>query len=161
LHLSMRMICPVNTRAGYWAKLATMTAMKNAFDNHNNSGGLYGVVTPSYIFHDLVMVGMRDVGTQQTKQVQVEWQIDFMKPLVTLTDASSAYNSAMKQIDSGVQTNGATSGPAASVGPAVWDTAGGAYYGPPGIGSDTVATINQAAGISANTGPPINFPGQP
>lgn len=143
LHLSMRMICPVNTTAGYYTKLATMTAMKMAFDQHNNSGGLYSIMTLSYIYTNCVMVGMRDVGAEGTKQVQVEWQIDFMKPLVTLADATQTYNNAMGQINSGVQTNGQPSGPS-STAPGPGDvgggTAGGAATTPqPQLGPEGVA----------------------
>lgn len=164
LHLSMRMICPVNTTAGYYTKLATMTAMKNTFDQHNNSGGTYAIMTLSYIYSDCVMVGMRDVGSHQTKQVQVEWQIDFMKPLISVSTGAQSLNSQMNPINNGVQNNGASTSPNAAVG-SPWADAAGAYYGPPGIGSDTVASINQTASVSSAVGgiggPPINFPGQP
>jgi hypothetical protein len=128
------MICPVNTEAGYYTKLATMTAMKMAFDQHNNSGGTYSIMTLSYIYTNCVMVGMRDVGAEGTKQVQVEWQIDFMKPLISLADATQTYNNAMGQVNSGVQTNGQPSGPSAtSPGPAdvVGPPAGSSSNTPP------------------------------
>jgi hypothetical protein len=165
LHLSMRMICPVNTTAGYYTKLATMTAMKNAFDAHNNSGGLYTIMTLSYIYSDCVMIGMRDIGSQQTKQVQVEWQIDFMKPLVRASSNQQALNNQMAPIANGVQNSGAPSGPPSTVGSAAYADAAGAYYGPPGVGSDTVASINQVAAVNNAVGgaggPPFGFPGQP
>jgi hypothetical protein len=154
LHLSMRMICPVNTTAGYWTKLATMTAMKNAFDQHNNSGGLYSVMTLSYIFTNLVMIGMRDIGAEQTKQVQVEWQIDFMKPLVTLADAQQAYNQQMQNINSGTQTNGASSNPAATISGVPSDVAGG-YNG---TASGTPVPQLGPGGPNPNTGGPNPLP---
>jgi hypothetical protein len=151
LHLSMRMICPVNTTAGYYTKLATMTALKAVFDQHNNSGGLYVIMTLSYIYNNCVMIGMRDIGAEQTKQVQVEWQIDFMKPLVTLADASSTYNNQMNQINNGTQTNGAATGPTSTVNSAPSDVVGGstgsaANTPPVQIGPE--GTPNLGGGIS-------------
>jgi hypothetical protein len=59
---------------------------------------------------------MRDVSGSATKQRQSIWQIDFIKPLISLAAAAQALNSAMSQINSGVQYDGSTSGISPTVG---------------------------------------------
>ena len=83
LNVSLKMLCPVKTPAGYPIKLATITALQGTLAQHNNQGGLYSVVTPSYIYTNCIMTGMRDVSAGETKQAQYAWQLDFFQPLVT------------------------------------------------------------------------------
>lgn len=100
--ISMLMICPARGIGGYQRKLETLTALKQAFDQHNSLGGTYIVVTPSYVYESCVMTGFRDVGLGESKQVQTEWQLDFLRPLLTEEDAAIAMNSLMSKIDGGL-----------------------------------------------------------
>lgn len=104
--VSMLMTCPVRSATHYAEKLATMMALKTALDSHNASGGTYTIVTPSYIYQGCVMTGMRDASSGQSKQGQWLWQIDFIKPLLSLTDAATALSSLMAKIDGGLQIAG-------------------------------------------------------
>lgn len=104
LNVSVMMTCPARGRGGYISKLATMTALKKALALHNNSGGTYTIATPSYIYTDCVMTGMRDASPGTNHQVQTDWQMDFVQPLVTLDQAQQVYNSLMQKISSGLPT---------------------------------------------------------
>lgn len=106
LAISMRMICPARNEAGYAIKLATMLALQATLAQHNAQGGTYIVATPSYFYIDCVMTGMRDVSTAESKQAQNTWQLDFVKPLLTLADAQQAQNNLMSQISAGTPISG-------------------------------------------------------
>jgi len=119
LTLSLIMVSPVRKAGGFTAKLATMMALKALLDSHNQAGGTYAVATPAYIYTDMIMTGFRDVSNAASKQPQWLWQIDFIKPLVTQTQATTALNSLMSKLSSGLPVGAdpvSSSGLAVSVG---------------------------------------------
>ena len=105
LTLSMLMIAPVNQPGGYLTKLSTFTALQSSFAQHNASGGTYSVATPAFIYNNLIMTGMSDVTSGESKQRQIEYQIDFIQPLLTLQAAAAAQSSLMSLITSGGQVS--------------------------------------------------------
>jgi len=107
LTLSMLMIAPVNQPGGYLTKLATFTALRSSFAQHNASGGTYSVATPAYIYNNLIMTGMQDQTSGESKQRQIEWQLDFIQPLLTLQSAAAAQSSLLSLITSGGQVSNA------------------------------------------------------
>ena len=116
-NISLLMIAPVKDSGGYLSKLSHFTSIVTAITNHNNAGGTYIIATPSYLYTDCVMVSMTDVTTADTKQQQVQWQIDFVKPLISLQDAAIALNGlASKTAGGGQITSSKWSGPNAVVG---------------------------------------------
>jgi len=116
-NISLLMIAPVKDSGGYLSKLSHFTSIITAVTNHNNAGGTYIIATPSYIYTDCVMVSMTDVTTADTKQQQVQWQIDFVKPLISLQDAAIALNGLASRTAGGGQiTSSKWSGPNAVVG---------------------------------------------
>jgi hypothetical protein len=120
--LSISMLMNVTARpniGGYFTKAAVMAALAAALALHNNSGGLYTVLTPAFIYTNLVMMAIRDVSRGDSAQPQNAYQIDFTQPLVTLAQAQQAQqqlNSTMSQINAGGPTDGATSGIATTIG---------------------------------------------
>jgi hypothetical protein len=120
LRISLKMICPV--RDSYAAKLTTFTAMQNALAQHIQLGGVFNVATPAYLYTNCLLVTLRDISGGETKQTQMEYQWDFMQPLLTQDQATQTYNGAMNKFSTGVALTGdppATSG------------------GPPNVGSTT------------------------
>ncbi len=114
--LSLMMVAPVKDTGGYITKLPMFTALRDSFAQHNAAGGTYTVATPSYIFTGCIMTGVTDI-TQNSKQQQIEWRIDFLKPLVSLSAASQAFSSLMKKITDGNQlASAAWSGVSQSIG---------------------------------------------
>jgi hypothetical protein len=90
LFISMLMICP--TQNNYLASLATITALTATMNSHDSIGGTYTVLTPKYIYHNLVRRRMTDVSGNNTHQAQNAYQIDFEQPLLTLEAAQAAQN---------------------------------------------------------------------
>lgn len=109
LAISMLMICPVQAPGGYATQTQVLTALKASLDQHNQSGGTYSVITPAYTYTPCVMTGMRDVSGTDSHQRQVRWQLDFLKPLLTLADAQAAQNNLMSKFTSGTAFSGAPS----------------------------------------------------
>lgn len=120
LHLSMLMIVSAKPFVGgYATKSMAIAALKASLDQHNNSGGMYSVATPAFIYTNGLLRNVRDISSQVSKQPQNAYQWDFEFPLITLQQALQAQaqmNSNMAQISAGVPTDGATSGFQATVG---------------------------------------------
>lgn len=106
LAISMVMYCPVRETLGYATKLAIMISLQNTLSQHNISGGTYSVVTPSYIYTDCIMTGMRAIDGGDSKQVQYAWQLDFSQPLVSTQAAATAQNSLMQSLANGTPVGG-------------------------------------------------------
>lgn len=120
LSISLEMIAPVNTAGGYITKLAIFTALRNSLNSHIQAGGSFHVVTPAYLYTDCLLTGMSDITQGDTNQKQVRWQLDFVKPLVSQSEAvtlAGAYNAKMQAILNGSQiTNALNSGPQVGTG---------------------------------------------
>ena len=146
LTISMRMICPARDVAGYALKLATMSALKYAFDQHDSMGGTYTVATPSFFYTNVVLLDMIDTSLSQSQQVQNTYQLDFEQPLLTLQDAQQAQNSLMSQITAGLPISGTPS----------WTGLAPTVGNPPSlaaIGTIPAATDQAAAQAAAPTLP--------
>lgn len=109
-NIYMLMIVNSSEGAGYLTKLASITALVTTLQQHNNSGGLYTIATPSYIFQNCVMLDIVDSSRADIKQWQNAWRITFRQPLVSLADAQAAQNNLMSQISSQSPTTGSGTG---------------------------------------------------
>lgn len=103
LTLSMLMIAPVNQPGGYLIKQATFTALQGTLAQHNAAGGTYTVNTPAFPYTNLLMTGMSDVTSGEGKQKQIEYQLDFIQPLITQAQAAQAQSSLMSALTAGTQ----------------------------------------------------------
>jgi len=111
LTLSMLMIAPVNQAGGYLQKLATFTALQGSLNAHCIAGGTFSIATPAFIYNNIIMTGMTDITHGGSNQQQIQWQLDFVKPLVTIQDAAAAQNSFISKVTNGGQvTNPGWSG---------------------------------------------------
>lgn len=111
LTISMLMICPARQEGDYWAKQGIISALQSSFQQHNISGGLYTIATPSFMYTDCVMTQMTDVSRRDSLQVQNAFKIDFIQPLVTMDQAEQAQNQLTSAIEGGTPTDGSLSGP--------------------------------------------------
>jgi hypothetical protein len=84
-----------------------LTALQAALSAHNASGGLYTILTPSFIYTNCIMTALTDISGAGSNQVQYQWLFDFEQPLVTLQAAQQAYSSMLNKIASGTQMTGA------------------------------------------------------
>lgn len=105
LKVSLLMICPVKGD-GYSSKLSTITALKAALDDHINQGGTFTVATPAFLYPNLLLLEVVDVTDGESKQVQMAYQWNFYKPLLTLEDAAAAQNNLMSKISGGTPVDG-------------------------------------------------------
>lgn len=103
----MQMMRPASTKnGGYATKGITFAALKLALDKHNQSGGYYVVMTPSYIYTGCLLRAMIDVSgfSEQNKQVQHTWQLEFEQPLLSISQVDAALGGLMSKFDSGMPT---------------------------------------------------------
>jgi hypothetical protein len=130
LNISLLMIAPVNQTAGYLTKLALFSALQSSLQQHNVLGGRYCIATPAMIYNNCLMTGMTDVTPPESRQLQIEWRLDFIQPLVTQAAAAAALGTTMQAVTNGSQTSGglswssATSTATSAVGGALGSVAG-------------------------------------
>ncbi|WP_254661836.1 hypothetical protein [Burkholderia sp. CCA53] len=78
------------------------------------------MATPARIYTNCILTSMTDVTSGEGKQQQIQWQLDFVQPLLTQQAASSAYGALMSKLAGGQQvTSPAWSGAVAAAGSAV------------------------------------------
>jgi hypothetical protein len=110
LTLSVIMDAPMRGPSAWAIKQMVMTALKTTLDNHNNLGGTYTVITPAYMFENLIMTSLTDNSRGNNSLPQNAWRFDFEKPLVSLADIQGAQNQLMSKITGGTFTDGSLSG---------------------------------------------------
>lgn len=108
LNISLLMQCPAKGPAGYLLKLITMQSLQASLAQHNNMGGLYSIVTPSYIYTNCILTRMVDVSGGESRQAQYSWQLDFYQPLLTTAQAQQAQNSLIQTLTNGTPPQGGT-----------------------------------------------------
>jgi hypothetical protein len=106
LKISMLMIAPAPTQGGYPAKNIAFTSLKKALDQHMLQGGTFNVATPAYLYTACLLVALRDVTPPDLRQKQVNWQFDFIQPLLTMAAAQGAQNSLVSKITNGSKVQG-------------------------------------------------------
>jgi hypothetical protein len=111
LTISVIMDAPMRGPSPWAMKQAIMTALKATLDSHNNAGGTYTVMTPAYMYTNLIMTALTDNSRGGNSLPQNAWRFDFEKPLVTMSDAQGAYNQLMSKVAGGTPTPGDTTGP--------------------------------------------------
>ena len=116
---SMRMIWPVNQAGGMATKLALFSSLKSTLESHNAAGGTYTVAMPAMLMPDCILLSLSDITTGH-KQSQIEWQWDFLQPLISQKQAAGALSGLMSILHGGaVSTTGAWSGVEAAIGTGV------------------------------------------
>jgi hypothetical protein len=116
LHVSLIWDTPMRGANAWGTKLTTMQSLKQRLDTHNNGGGTYIVVTPAYVYDNLVMLSLTDASRGSSNLPQNAWRFDFERPLIVLQELRKAQGALMSKLTNGVITNGAWSGPAAGLG---------------------------------------------
>jgi hypothetical protein len=102
--------------AGAWANRMGVIGMLQAWlYNHNNSGGTFTVVTPSFIYEDMLLTSLTDSSRGQNPIPQNAWRWDFTKPMIRIRDLTLAQSALMSKLTAGTQTDGSWSGYLAGV----------------------------------------------
>jgi hypothetical protein len=141
--VSLLMKAPVRGAGAYTSKLITFSALEAILDQHHAMGGTYTVATPALLFTNCLLGRVADVGGEG-KQAQVNWQWDFIKPLLTQAQATAAMNTTMAALSNQTPTDGATSGVAATVG-----------NSSTGAGAATIPTASNLTGATVGTAPVV------
>ncbi|EBW9943207.1 hypothetical protein [Salmonella enterica] len=105
----MQMIRPASTEdGGYATKGMAFTALKMALDMHNQYGGCYTVMTPSFIYTRCLMRSFVDTSgfSEQNKQVQHTWQLEFEQPLSSVEQTVTTLASVLDKFDKGIPEDG-------------------------------------------------------
>jgi len=132
LHISFEMLAPARGSGAYATKLAALSALQAAIQQHAALGGTYTAATPSYLYTNLILLSFRDISGGDPKRPQDRWQWDFIQPLLTLQAAQAAQGTFYQKATAGAPLtpgpNGALSyggtqttvgAPASGVGPSV------------------------------------------
>jgi hypothetical protein len=120
--VSMLMMTPMRGANAWSVKMATITALKSTLDQHNNAGGLYTVVTPAFVYTNMVMLEFVDISMAQNPVPQNAWRLSFHRPLVSLAEAAAAQSNLMSKISSGLPTDGGNVGSTAAGSPSTSNT---------------------------------------
>lgn len=107
--VNLSMIFPAQTgNGGYAAKIATMTALQLALDNHNQRGGTYTVLTPSYIYTGCLLRRLSDQSSfsERNLQVQYQWLFEFYQPIVLQSQFQAAFSTMLKKLSTGIKGDG-------------------------------------------------------
>jgi hypothetical protein len=110
LTISVIMDSPMRTPQAFSYKQAIMTALKGTLEQHNNLGGTYTVMTPSYMYTDLILTALTDSSRGNNSLPQNAWRFDFERPLVSLADLQGSQNNLMSKITNGFPSSGDLSG---------------------------------------------------
>lgn len=105
LQVGMRMIVPAQGEGGYTLKSASMITLKSVLDNHIAQGGLFSVITPSYIYTGCVLMDLRDSSDGRTLQKQVEWTWQFQQPLTQEPQLTQVLSNYIQKVSNGLPTD--------------------------------------------------------
>ena len=118
LKVSMLMICPAQTTTtnNYNTKLNTLTLLADRIQSHIQAGGYFTVMTPGYVYSDVLLKTIRDVTPAGDKQVQAIWQWDFEQPLIAVEDANTNVSATLQGFVTGKTTDPTNWGNAGAAG---------------------------------------------
>lgn len=134
---AMRMIWPVNQALGMETKLALFSSLKSTLESHNAAGGTYTVAMPAMLMTDCILLSLSDVTPDSSKQKQIEWQWDFLQPLISQSQAAGALSGLMNILSGGsVGTSSSWSGVEQAIGSGVQTGIGAIQSGVQGVVSD-------------------------
>lgn len=102
---------PMRGQNAWSNKLTTFINLKMMLDTHNNSGGLYYIMTPAYFYDNCILVALTDNSRAGNSLPQNAWRFDFIRPQIVQQDqAFSSQSRLMQKISGGLQNDGTWSG---------------------------------------------------
>ncbi len=131
--VSMRLIAPVNQPGGYAIKLGFWEVLSEVITAHNNQGGSFLVLTPAKVYTGMLLTSISDITSGEGNQPQIEWQFDFIQPIISVQSAIAAMSNLTQKLTNGAKvTPGNLTGAASAVGGQV---PGGSFSLPPSLSS--------------------------
>jgi hypothetical protein len=141
--VSVIMDAPMRGPKAFATKLRVMTTLKGILDKHNNLGGTYIILTPAYLYTNMVMTSLTDNSRGNNSLPQNAWRWDFERPLIALEDLQQALNSFTTKMQNQVPTSSNTSGISTGDQTGQTQLVPGTQY-PSTIGPDGVPIANPA-----------------
>jgi hypothetical protein len=152
LTVSVIMDTPMRKPNAWEIKNTVMTALKATLDAHNVQGGTYTVVTPSYVYQNMILTSLTDNSRGNNSIPQNAWRFDFERPLVALAELAGVQNLLMQKLTNKVFSDGTVTG--TQVGTLVGNIATGAN--PQTMGA--ISGGNAFPSLGAPTSTFMNFP---
>jgi len=115
LNVSLVWDTPMRGLNAWNRKYAVMQNVQARLYAHNNGGGTFTVVTPAYIYTNMILEDLSDASRGGQPIPQNAWRFNFTKPLITLADLSAAQSALMAKLTAGLPTDGAWTGPSAGI----------------------------------------------
>jgi len=103
LTFSLRMNITPRLPGGMVTRTMASTALKAALDKHNSLGGTYTVLTPAFLYQGCILTGFTDITSGESKHQQTDWELSFIQPLLSTSEALQVENSVMSKITAGVK----------------------------------------------------------
>lgn len=107
LEFSMIMECEPRGGNYYELRTATIEALQATLAVHINMGGTFTVLTPHFTYTNCLLVHMVDVSNDPDRKPGTHFQFDFLRPVITKAEATSAVDSLMSKLGAGQQSDGA------------------------------------------------------
>ena len=104
INVSMMMMCPPRNAGYYVTKMATISSLQAALYQHNAMGGMYTILTPGYIYTNMIMTGMRDATQDPARAPQSQFMFDFIRPLTQESEMQQVTSTLMSKLSNGTQT---------------------------------------------------------
>ena len=105
LSVSLQMECGYRGEGYMLTKSPVIMALQAAISNHINKGGLFTVMTPGFIYTDMICLGIEDVSQDMTKPATL-YQWDFYRPLTQTSEASGTVGNLISKLSGGQVTTG-------------------------------------------------------
>jgi hypothetical protein len=111
INISLIWDTPMRDDNAWAVKIAVFQMLKGVLDLHNNSGGVYSIMTPAYTYDNCILTALTDNSRSNSPVPQNAWKFDFERPMVVTTDdLAQAQNIFMNHMTQGLPTTGATAG---------------------------------------------------
>src|SRR6516165_2070046 len=110
LTLSVIMDAPMRGPNAWIIKQVIMTSLEATLEKHNNAGGTYTVMTPAYMYDNLIMTALTDNSRGNNSLPQNAWRFDFERPLVALAELQEAQNQFTQKLTNQLPQSGSLTG---------------------------------------------------
>lgn len=105
LQVSMHMECGYRGEGYMLTKTPLLLALQTTVANHINQGGLFTVLTPGFIYTDMICLGIEDI-TSEIEKPATLFQWDFTRPLTQTDEAAGTVSNLISKLSGGQVTDG-------------------------------------------------------
>ncbi|MDF7673947.1 hypothetical protein PT277_08015 [Acetobacteraceae bacterium ESL0709] len=95
--VSLQMMCPARGPGAMVTKMATIMVLQRVLVRHQELGGRYIVMTPSYIWTDMVLKRVSDITEKPEQHPSSVYRFDFRRPITELKDVKTVADNIKKK----------------------------------------------------------------